>query len=112
MQLLRKLGRMQRAVFLAGVALLAAWMLLHARMLVGTQNGFIRFFLTLVLAVAILLRRKRPRAYGDGGPSGIVARKPLCPEPAVPAVAVLGALGGSRASCSRSARWNGWDCCA
>jgi len=93
MELIKKLGKVQRVVFLAGVARLAVWMLLHFRVLVGTQNGFIRFFLTLVLAGAILLRKKRPRAYGDGGPAGIVARKPLCPPSAVPVVALFGAAG-------------------
>ena len=93
MELLRKLGKAQRTVFLAGVALLMAWMLLHVRLLVGTQNGFIRFFLTLILAAAILLRAKRAREFGGGGPGGKVSRRPLCPARAVPAVALLGVLG-------------------
>ena len=48
-----------RATVLGGVGLLfAAWVVLHIGRLTGTQNGMIRFAMTTVFALLVLLRKK------------------------------------------------------
>lgn len=59
-------------VLVATATLFALWVVLHLRQLTATQNGTVRFFLTMLFSFAILLRpkpdKKQPRHKNSGWP--------------------------------------------
>ena len=65
---------LRRSVLVAGIGLLFTWVAFHVDTLTSTQNGWIRFVLTFVFGVLILLRPKpTAAALGTQGYTSLVA---------------------------------------
>ena len=55
----------QRTVLMATASLFVIWIIVHYGQLTSTQNGTIRFFLTMIFSLIILLRPKRSGKQSD-----------------------------------------------
>jgi len=55
----QKFSKLQRAVLISVLVLFSTWLLFNARFFIETQNGLIRFVLSLFLALLVLFRKKK-----------------------------------------------------
>jgi|GEM_PF-1114679 len=89
MKTIRETSTPRFVILAAGALLFGTWAIMNFRLLTGEQSGFIRFFLTLVFSLAILLRPK-PDVAGQLEPE-----KPSAGSNIIPAIAgTFAVLGG------------------
>ncbi|MDD4869533.1 MAG: archaeosortase/exosortase family protein [Kiritimatiellae bacterium] len=61
MKIFQQLSKMQSAVLVTSIFLFVTWLIMNFKFLTAEQNGFIRFFLTFLFSLIILLRPKQDK---------------------------------------------------